>query len=350
MTIKLLRLRIVLLTSWFMLPGLLLAQPGGPALVEVSEAVEIMIAPVTQVAGTVVSRRDARIAAEQDGRVLEILEVGSEVAVGDVIARLDARPLELRVAELAADVERIRARLDFLQAEYQRQQELSARQLTSATTLEQTRSDQKVAASELAVAEARLAQAADDVDRAEVKAPFDGVLVERLVQIGERVNLGQVVVRLTDPQALEIVARPPLNYFSFVQRDQRLEVTTSHSSEFWPVRSKVSLGNEQIHVFEIRLDVNGEFYANGQTVRVSVPIAAQADVIAVPRDALVLRSDGTSVFVLQEDMTVRQVNVRAGVGDADLVGIEGDVLPGDRVIIRGNERLRPGQSVELVGA
>lgn len=350
MTINLLRLHIVLLTSWLVLPGLLFAQPGGPAIVEVSEAVEMMIAPVTQVAGTVVSRRDARISAEQVGRVLEILEVGSAVAAGDTIARLDAGPLELRVAELAADVERIRARLDFMQAEYQRQQELSARQLTSATTLEQTRSDQKVAAGELAVAEVRLAQAADDVDRAEVKAPFDGILVERLVQIGERVNLGQVVARLTDPQALEIIARPPLNYFSFVQRDQRLEVSTNHGSEFWPVRSKVSLGNEQIHVFEIRLDVSGELYANGQTVRVSVPIATQAEVIAVPRDALVLRSDGISVFVLEQDMTVRQVNVRAGVGDAYLVGIEGDVMPGDRVIIRGNERLRPGQNVELLGA
>lgn len=324
-------------------------RPGSAALVAVSEAIETSLAPITLVAGTVVSRLDSRIAAEQEGRLLTILDVGTPVEAGDVLASIDAGPLKLRVDELAAEVERTKARLAFLRAEYDRQKELADRQLTSATTLEQTRSDQKVAVSELAVAESRLAQAQEDLRRSDIRAPFSGIVLERMVQIGERVGVGMVVVRLADPNSLEIIARPPLNYFSYVSVGQNVEVTSSRGSEFWPVRTKVSLGNEDTHVFEMRLDVRSDLYASGQTVRVGVPIAAMEQVIAVPRDALVLRGDGTTVFILQDDMTVRQESVIPGVGDNNLIGVQGNIRPGDKVIIRGNERLRAGQNVELLG-
>ena len=324
---------------------------SGPpvALVAISEAVETSLAPITSVAGTVISQLDSRIAAEQEGRVLDILDVGSAVKQGDVLVRIDAGPLSLRVVELAAEVERTKARLAFLKSEYERQQELADRKLTSTTSLEQTRSDQNVAVSEVAVAQSRLDQAKADLERSEIRAPFDGMVIERMVQIGERVSVGMVAVRLADPHSLEIVARPPLNYFSFVNIGQGIEVSSSNGSEFWPVRTKVSLGNENTHVFEMRLDVESDLYASGQTVRVGVPIAATEQVIAVPRDALVLRGSGTTIFVLQEDMTVRQEPVVTGVGDNELIGIQGNIHPGDKVIIRGNERLRPGQNVELLG-
>ncbi len=351
---RLLSIQITLLCGLsLMLVSAAQAQPGGgpggrpPAMVEVAEVVETSLAPVTWVSGTVVSRSDARLSAEQEGRLLEVLEVGSEVAAGDMLARIDDLSLQLRVAELEAEVVRTEARLNFLQSEYQRQQELSEKQLTSATLLEQTRSEQRVAASELKVAQSRLDQARDDLSRTVLRAPFDGVVVERLVQLGERVSQGTVVIRLKDPNNLEVVARPPLSFMSYVKTGQYLQVDSTRSQGSWPVRTLVSLGNEATHVFELRLDVDAEQFASGETLRVAVPIADSQQVVAVPRDALVLRSDGAAVFVVDADQTVRRISVTTGVGDQYYIGVRGELTPGDKVITRGNERLQPGQTVQI---
>jgi multidrug efflux pump subunit AcrA (membrane-fusion protein) len=68
--------------------------------------------------------------------------------------------------------------------------------------------------------------------------------------------------------------------------------------------------------------------------------------VALPRDALVLRRDGVSVFLVRDNKAV-QIPVQVGIGQGDLVEVIGDVQPGDQVIIRGAERLFPGQPVNI---
>jgi multidrug efflux pump subunit AcrA (membrane-fusion protein) len=71
-------------------------------------------------------------------------------------------------------------------------------------------------------------------------------------------------------------------------------------------------------------------------------------VVAVPRDALILRSAATYVFRITDDDTAERIVVETGTGDSDLIAIEGDVAPGDRIVVRGGERLRVGQAVEVI--
>lgn len=330
-----------------------LAQFGGgrpPAPVRIAEVIDTELTPTTWVAGTVISRSDARLSAEQQGRLMSILDVGARVNKGDIIASIDPSALQLRVEELEADISRIQARLSYLQAEYKRQQRLSEMQLTSDTQLDLTRSDQKVSESELSVARSRLSQAQEDLSRSKIRAPFAGIVVERLIQAGERVSIGDVVLRLKDPDHLEVVARPPLEFMPYLQLDDRLTVDAGALGiQQWPVRTMVSLGNEDVHVFEMRLNVDAQLFASGQTVRVAVPIARSQRVTAVPRDALVLRGDGVSVFVIDAEMTARRIDVTAGVGNRTHVGVSGDLQPGQQVVVRGNERLQSGQKVQVIG-
>jgi len=86
----------------------------------------------------------------------------------------------------------------------------------------------------------------------------------------------------------------------------------------------------------------------GQTVRVTIPTADVREVLAVPRDALVLRGTGTSVFVVDEENNARRVNVAVGIGSENMIEVKGPIQPGDRVVIRGNERLREGQAIEVI--
>ena len=333
-----------------LIAGPVLAQESGmpPALVQVARASVQPLAPVTLVSGTVASRYDARVAAEVDGRLIMVADVGTRVARGDALAAIEDRPLQLRHEELAADVERAQARLRFLESEERRLASLAESNLAAASQLEQTRSDRDVARGDLRVAESRLAQNEDQLQRTTIRAPFDGVVVERLMTPGERAADGSIVVRLVDQEALEVIARAPLEYYRFVRPGDRLGVETRYDAAVAPVRTVVAVGDENTHQFELRLDLEPGLFPVGQTLRVAVPMDEVREVLAVPRDALVLRPEGVSVFVV-DGQQARQVSVETGVGAGDQIEVRGDVSDGDTVVIRGNERLQPGQPVTITG-
>jgi RND family efflux transporter MFP subunit len=330
------------------MPGLCQSQMGGPALVRVAVASMQDIAPETMVPGTVVSRNDARLSAEVPGRLTAVADVGTVVVKGEPVAEIEDTSLRLQNNELQALVTRAEARLRFLEAEEKRFAQLAESNLAAATQLEQTRSDRDVARGDLAVAQARLDQNEDQIARTRILAPYDGIVVERLMTPGERVIEGGNVVRLVDQENLEVIARASLEYFRFVERGQWLDIRAGSQQARGIVRTVVAVGDENTHQFELRLDLDGNPFPVGQTLRISIPVSDSREVLTVPRDALVLRPEGQSVFVIDADNQARQISVTVGVGQGERIEIVGDISPGDKVVIRGNERLQPGQSVSVM--
>jgi len=325
------------------------AQQDAPAaMIRVGKASIQSLVPMTIVPGTVVSRNDARLAAEVTGRLLEVADVGTVVASGDVIAIIEDTQLKLKKDEQRAEVNRAQARLKYLESEEQRYVTLAESNLAAATKLEETRSDRDVAHADLQVARARLAQTEDQLSRTRIAAPFSGIVVERLMMPGERVNTGSDVVRLVDPQHLEVIARAPLEYFSYLHPGQQLELKAGEEMETGIVRTVVAVGSENTHQFELRLDIAANRFPIGQTLRVSIPTSAARRALTVPRDALVLRPEGITVFVVNKDQTARQLTVTLGIGSGELIEVSGDLKDGDTVIIRGNERLQPGRPVSIL--
>jgi RND family efflux transporter MFP subunit len=323
---------------------------GGPqaANVRVAKATIRSLAPETLVAGTVISRNDAKLAAEVTGRVLEVAEVGTVVAGGDVVAKIEDTAIRLRKDELQAEVERAQARLKYLESEEGRYVQLAKSNLAAATKLEETRSDRDVSRGDLRVAKSRLAQVEDQLSRTRIRAPFSGIVVERLMMPGERVDTGRNIVRMVDQQHLEVIARAPLEYYPYVLPGLQLKMKTGSVSASGTVRTVVAVGSENTHQFELRLDIEGNRFPVGQTLRVSIPTSDTRNALVVPRDALVLRPDGISVFIVDTDQKAKQIMVATGIDAGDQIEVIGDLKDGDTVIIRGNERLRPGQAVSIM--
>lgn len=346
MTRKISMTRLIVAAAGLLAAAPLFAQFGGTPTVEVATAEQRDMAPTMQVAGTVLSRSDATLSAEVEGRLVQVADVGTRVEEGDVVARIEDTTLTLRVAELEAEIARGQSRLAFLNAELDRVERLAETNLAAASQIDQTRSERDVASSELAVARARLAQLQDQIERTRVRAPFPGVVVERVARTGERVGVGARILRLVNPESLEVVARAPLRYYRYVQPGDRLRIDAEGEVFEAPLRTVVSVGNEDLHVFELRLDIDRPLPV-GQTTRVTIPTADSREVLAVPRDALVLRGSGTAVFVIEADGTARRATVSTGIGQGEWIEVAGPVQAGDRVVVRGNERLRDGQQVEI---
>lgn len=327
--------------------GPVMAQGQAPAVVEIAVAQRQALAPMTQVAGTVVSRNDARLSAEVEGRLVSVADVGARVKQGEALARIEDTVLRLRHDELEAEIVRARARLKFLEGEERRFTRLAESNLAAATQLDQTRSERDMARGDLQIAQSRLAQNEDQLSRTVITAPFDGVVVERLMTPGERVSEGSEVLRLVDQSNLEVIARAPLENYPYVHEGLELELRAGTAKVAGVVRTVVAVGDENTHQFEIRLDLEGSPFPVGQTLRVSVPVSEVREVLSVPRDALVLRPEGITVFVLDAEDKARQVSVTTGIGADDRIEVMGELSAGDRVVIRGNERLQPGQSVSI---
>jgi len=319
-----------------------------PPNVRIARASVQMMAPLTMVPGTVVSRNDARLASEVTGRLLEVAEVGTVAARGDVVAIIEDTVIRLRRDELLAEVERARARLKYLESEERRYVQLAESNLAAATKLEETLSDRDVSRSDLQVAKSRLAQIEDQLDRTRIRTPFSGIVVERLMMPGERVDTGKNVVRMVDQQHLEVIARAPLEYYSYVRPGQQLELRTGSVMANGMVRTVVAVGSENTHQFELRLDIESNRFPVGQTLRVSIPTSDTREALVVPRDALVLRPQGIFVFVVGHDQKAKQIMVTTGIGTIEHIEVSGDLKDGDMVIIRGNERLQPGQVVSIM--
>lgn len=321
------------------------AQDMPPANVVLAEAELRQTAPSVDVPGTVVSRHDSRLSSELSARLVWIAEVGTRVKEGDTVARLDDFSFNLLEKEAQSVVEREQAAVRFLRTEKKRLEELSKRNLSAESQLDQTIADLAIAESEVKIARAKLGLAQVQMHVTKIRAPFDGIVTERLRGIGERLNVADEVIRLVDPDALEVVARAPLNSVNFIHLEDTLELHNDFRRGHASVRTIVPFGSPQSHMFEVRLSVDSNIWTVGESVRLSMPTAAATQVMAVPRDALILRREGASVFKVNSDMTVAQVNVITGIGAGQYIEVHGDLKPGDRVVTRGAERLSTGMLV-----
>ena len=323
------------------------AQQMPPTIVVVEDAVMKLLAPTIDVPGTVVSLNDARLASELSAKLKWIADVGTVVKEGDTIARLEDITFRLLQMEAQSRVDREQARVTFLRAELERLERLGQDNLSAKSQLDRTTSDLAVAESDKAIAEAQLGQAKVSMYVTEIRAPFDGIVTEKLRNIGERLNVADEVIHLVNPNSIEVVARAPLNTVNFIKDGDIVEVHNDYRKGEGSVRTTVPFGNPQSHMFEVRLNVDPSLWTVGESVRLSMPTAAAREVMTVPRDALVLRREGASVFRIKEDMTAEQVNVIIGLGAGSLIEIISDVQPSDRVVIRGAERLSTGMTVHI---
>jgi RND family efflux transporter MFP subunit len=321
------------------------ALPAAP--VEIAEAVLADFAPVLWSPGSVLSREDARVAGEQDGRVISVAEVGEQIERGDALARLDDTMLQLIEQDGLANIKRIEAQLDYARKQEQRFDELRSQNSVPVTQIDEARSQRQVLEADLARAEVTLEQTRHRRRMAVVRAPFDGVVAERFIQAGEYLTTGAPVVRLVNTAELEVSARAPVTLAPRLKAGDPVSVRHDDALVDAHIRSVVPVGDEASRQLQVRVALDGTDWSIGTAVQVALPNAAPRQVVAVPRDALILRTNASHVVKVGDDDTIQRVTVETGASHNGMVEIRGEIEPGDRLVIRGGERLQAGQAVTV---
>jgi RND family efflux transporter MFP subunit len=317
------------------------------------------------VIGRLVACRAGVVAARVVGPVAEIrVEVGDQVAAGDVIAILDQdrakaeRDLQAaRIAEAEAARETSEAELQLRRQELERLEGLRASPAFSQGQYSDKLQQMAMASGNVAKAQAARASAEAEFRLAEitlrdteVRAPFGGVVTQRHTEIGAQVDQGNPVVTLVDHLCLEVEADVPqtrtaglapgtLVTFDLEGRPFDAEVRAVIPDENPLTRTRTvrfipKLGNDRSNL------------AANQSVVLHLPAGKGRKVLSVEKDAILHRGGLPAVFVATEGQAeLRPVRLGEAVGSRFEV-LEG-LGEGDAVIVRGNERLQPGQAIRV---
>ncbi|HEX5162126.1 MAG TPA: efflux RND transporter periplasmic adaptor subunit [Steroidobacteraceae bacterium] len=302
--------------------------------------------------GTVVSRNDARISSEVGGTLAWIAEPGTVVRRGEAIARLDTARLSLELRDNEAALKRLDAQLALLTTQRTRLESLAGQNLVSQTQLDEAQSREQMAQQDLEQARVARDRAKLDLDRATVRAPFAGIVAERVQQSGEYVASGAPLLRLVNDRELEVVARAPLVSADSVVAGAHARLVDGDRQVTGTVRAVIPVGDERSRMVELRIALTDQAPADrslrvGAPVRVEIAPQNLKPVVTVPRDAVILRQGASYVMRVRADNTAERVAVNLGPGRDNQVQIDGTLRAGDRVIIRGGERLEPGQTVKV---
>lgn len=329
---------------------------------------EVRVEPLSQtvpVIGRLVARRAGVVAARTGGPVAEIkVDVGDRVEKGDIIAVLVSERLRwerqlrsARVAEADAAVKTARARIDLRTQELKRLTALRKSAAFSQARFEDKKMEVIAAESAAAESEAAVRSARADLNLADIelkyatiRAPYDGIVSLRHTEIGSYLNGSDPVVTLIDDNSLEIEADVPANRVAGLGAGLQVTYRIGPTGPLpATVRAVIPEENPRSRTRVVRFTPHLETdsgYAASQSVTLDLPAGKARPVVTVHKDAVLNRKGKTLVFVVAgEGVEIRPVKL----GQA--VGSRFEVLAGlkdaDLVVVRGNERLRPGQKVSF---
>lgn len=341
------------------------------ASVKVDAVISEPLSQTMPVIGRFVARQSGVVSALTGGPVAEVVvSVGDRVKKGDVVAKLVTDRIrgsrQYRAAvlrEKQAALETAKAQLSLTQAELKR-----LANLKRSAAFSQARFDDKsnevlkyrseMGEQEAAVVSARAELRLADIDlhNGSIRAPYDGVVSQKHTVAGAYLSVGDPVVTLINHIDLEIEADVPSERVAGLDNGRSIVTRLDDGTELQAVvRALVPDENALTRTRPVRLT---PVYAQGgaaplrlamnQSVTVFVPIGRARDVISVHKDAVIPRGGKNIVFVAADGKAdIRAIRLGNAIGNRFEV-VQG-LGEGDLVVVRGNERLRPGQDITYKG-
>lgn len=341
---------------------LILTASTAPAQAPVRVA-EVEIRPVSQqhtATGTVSSPRSAMLSTAASGLVDALLvDEGDRVSRGDLLLKLDSEIAELTLARLRAAVQQQRTALEDAQRRLAEAEKVGPGGGIAQTLIDSLGAEVQGTQAALAAAEAEANEQRARVERHRLLAPFDGVITQRITELGEWVDPGSGLLELVATTGLRFEFRVAQRFLNVITRDTPVVVSLDSLPDARMsarVDAIVPVSDPGSRTFLVRLVVDNpaeqELVAPGMSVSARFSMATGRSGVTVSRDALLRYSDGRNTVWVIEDSDarpiVRERIVQTGLEFDGLVEVTSGLEAGEHVVIEGNESLRDGQVVTIL--
>jgi len=288
----------------------------------------------SQVVGTVEAAQRAAIAAKISGVIVELpVVLGSRVKQDDLLARIDAQEITAKVLQAKAQLAKARRNLA-------REEKLLRQHASTPETVKAMRDM-------LAIAEAGLREAKSMLAYTVIRAPFSGLITQKIANVGDLATPGMPLLKLENPDHLQVVTAIPESKARDVQLKTRLEVTIPAAAvrTSGPVTELSPAVDPHSRTMPIKIDLSDTSLKTGMFARVTLPGKADP-AIMIPKRAIVPFGQLRKVFVVKEGKAWLRL-VRTGRCQGDSVEILAGLDPGEQIVISNNQLLVNGQPLIL---
>ena len=182
-----------------------------------------------------------------------------------------------------------------------------------------------------------------------IRAPFSGVVLQKRADIGEWLSPGSPVATIARSGVVDIIVNVPEEVLRFVVPGQPVQIESGGQEITGELFTVIPKGDIATRTFPIKIRVqNNRSLLEGMNARVTLPIGKKRKSLIVPRDAVITVPGSTVVFAVT-DSKAAMIPVQVTGYDGMMAWVDSDTLrDGMEVVIKGNERLRDGQPVEIL--
>jgi RND family efflux transporter MFP subunit len=328
--------------------------PGGErkSPVRVAPVESRAVADQISLVGTTEAFAESTIAAEVSGIVEQYpAREGVFVKKGELLVKLRTTYRNLRLNGAVAARERTLASLNNAEKELARITKLKAANSVAQKAYDDALYNYQGLTQELLRNEAEIDQLKYEISQASVTAPFPGFVAREHTQVGEWINAGGAVVTLLDLTRVLITVDVPERYIVKLSTENAVNVaipSISDENRSGRIFAILPQGNASARTFPVKVLVENPGFAvkSSMEAHVTFSLSERRQALLVPKDAVVTAGDQRLVFLVADGKAVPvPVQIEGYYGGS--VAVEGRLAPGTPVVVRGNERLRPGQAVEV---
>jgi RND family efflux transporter MFP subunit len=324
-----------------------------PTPVKVATVLNKQVQRSVSLVGTAEPRKRSLVASEVAGLVKAFpVKEGQFVNKGQLLATLRIDTFEIRLDSAVASHREAKTRYDQAQKDLERANLLFAKELVTQKEMDDALTQEGALEKRLSQLEAEIRLVQDRLTKSTIQAPFAGWITKEYTEIGQWIEEGGSVVELVDLSYVEVQVPLPEEYVREVRVGDPVVAVfdglpgvevkgkifsiiaqADRAARTFPV--KVQLANPDLHI------------KSGMVARVNLAVGAPYQAVVIPKDALVLRGGKEFAFIVANN-AVSQVTVTPIAHFEDVVEVQGAIEEGMQVVVEGNERLLPGQSVRIL--
>lgn len=323
-----------------------------PAQVRTTNATERLMPRYLRVTGQLQGMQDAQVAADTAGKVTEApVERGSLVKAGDVLVKVDGRMAEISLREAEASVALAQAKLILATNEAERNAPLVKTKAIADADFRKLEADQAAREAELAAAAARRDLVRKTLGDSVIRAPFDGLVVERYVQPGEYVRADTRIARVVEVARLRLVLNVPETAVGSVREGQPVEFTTAAFAEE-PFTGIIRFIGGAVR--ESARDLIVEAEVQNADGRLKPGLFADARVrlgetraVALPPEALRIEGTRRSVFLVENGVVAERL-VEVGEAHDGWIEVRLGLKAGEAVVLSPGREVADGVPAKVM--
>jgi len=298
--------------------------------------------------GTVNFNQKSRLASESEGKVTRLyFDEGDYVKKGKVLLEIDTQILNANIKSTKASIKEVEFSLQRAELDFKRYEALLAKQSVSKQKYDEfyfqkMQLEQKLISLESSLDAQNIAK-----NKKRIRAPFSGYISKRSVQVGEWVKEGSEVALLLNPNKIDVIIHLPSSFIKTVSKNKTIMVSINSKEYKTKVIGILLSGNEKTRTFPLKLRLlpTKDVFFDGMQARLSLEKSSVSDVLLVSRDAVIKRYSKDVVFIVKDNKAVMiPVHIIAYEGEKIAVSAS-ELKAGDKVIVKGNERIRPNQKI-----